>query len=75
MTKELDAGNVIYQEKIALDARETYRTLYDKLAKISYDVLRKHIHSLFNNAVISTPQNNALVTIAKNISRDDEKIC
>jgi methionyl-tRNA formyltransferase len=74
MTKELDAGNIIYQEQIALDSRETYRSLYDKLTNLSYNVLRKHIHKLFNNQVESKQQNNDLVTIAKNISRDDEKI-
>jgi methionyl-tRNA formyltransferase len=74
MTKELDAGNIIYQEKILIDQRETYATLYDKLSNLAYVTLKNKIFNLFNTNVQSQPQNHSLVTIAKNISRDDEKV-
>jgi methionyl-tRNA formyltransferase len=74
MTKELDAGNIIYQESITIDQYETYTTLYDKLANLSYQVLKNKIINLFNNNVSSEPQDVNLVTIAKNITREDEKI-
>jgi methionyl-tRNA formyltransferase len=74
MVKELDAGNVIYQKKIALEPKETYRSLYDKLSTLAYEVLREQIQTLFDKNLKSIPQDTTKVTIAKNISRDDEKI-
>jgi methionyl-tRNA formyltransferase len=74
MTKELDAGNVIYQEAITIDENETYQSLYSKLSQLAYDTLKKQINNLFQTNIPSQPQDAKLVTIAKNISRDDEKI-
>jgi methionyl-tRNA formyltransferase len=74
MTKELDAGNIIYQQAIPIDDKETYHSLYIKLAQLSYRVLIDKIHSLFTSHVPSQPQDIQFVTIAKNITRENEKI-
>jgi methionyl-tRNA formyltransferase len=74
MSKELDAGNVIYQQTIPIDQYETYHSLYDKLAKLAYHTLKNKIHSLFDLHIPSQSQDVSFVTFAKNINRTDELI-
>jgi methionyl-tRNA formyltransferase len=74
MTKELDAGDVIYQQAMPIDLKETYRTLYDKLSHLAYVILKNKIYDLFEPNVPCVPQKQKGITIARNISRADEKI-
>jgi methionyl-tRNA formyltransferase len=74
MTKELDAGNVIYQASLSLSNRETYRTLYNKLSGLAYQTLRNKIKDLFKPNIKSVEQDVTKVTFARNITRLDEKI-
>ncbi len=39
MTKEIDAGKIIYQEEVPIDANETYGSLYEKLAIKSAEII------------------------------------
>jgi methionyl-tRNA formyltransferase len=74
MDKGLDTGNIIYQQSINIDNDETYRSLYDKLSIVAYDMLIKYVDNLFNEHLISIKQNDKLSTYAPTISANDEKI-
>lgn len=74
MTPSLDAGDIIFQQPIEIANNETYRSLYDKLANLAYEVLKEKHHMLFSTSTVKKSQDESLVTIAKNISREDEKI-
>jgi methionyl-tRNA formyltransferase len=74
MEKSLDSGDIIYQSPIDIEISETYRSLYDKLSIAAYRVVNERINSLFSTNVPAMKQNEALVTLAPNITREDEKI-
>jgi methionyl-tRNA formyltransferase len=74
MVKALDAGDILFQESLAITPNETYQSLYQKLSKLAYSMLTKHLNELFNTKINSIKQDETNVTIAKNISRDDELI-
>jgi methionyl-tRNA formyltransferase len=74
MEKSLDSGDIIYQSPVDIEVNETYRSLYDKLSIIAYHVVYDRINSLFSANVPAMKQNESLVTLAPNITREDEKI-
>lgn len=74
MDKKMDSGNIIKQYKIKIDPNETYSSLYDKLCILAGEVISKDFDVLFDKNLKSTPQDEARVTFAYNITRNDEKI-
>lgn len=74
MDKGLDTGDIIFQEVIDINSNETYRTLYDRLSNLSYNMLKKHINDFFNLNLASQKQDDSLASYAPIISIHDEKI-
>lgn len=70
--KQMDAGNIIYQEAIKIDDQETYSSLLIKLALLAQEMLRKYFSSLCQENVNSTPQDETKVSFAYNIKKTDE---
>ncbi len=74
MAKKMDAGNIIKQFNIKIEAKETYISLYNKLCLFAYDVTINNIHNLFNSNVSSKVQDEDQATFAYNITREQEMI-
>ncbi|GHU31283.1 hypothetical protein FACS1894166_02420 [Bacilli bacterium] len=74
MVKSLDAGDILFQESIPIEPTDTYQSLYQKLSQLAYRMLTQHINNLFKDKLNSLKQDETHVTIAKNISREDELI-
>ena len=74
MIKQMDAGNIIKQFKISIDSNETYKSLYEKLSALAYDVTLNHMGLLFNDYLNTIKQDESLVTFGYNITRQQEKI-
>ncbi len=74
MDKGLDSGDMICQEKFALDGSETYKNLAEKLSQMGADILLKTLKNLRDNKVVLTKQDNALMTYAKKIEKAECEI-
>lgn len=74
MVDKLDAGNMISQQSIPIEADEHVGSLHDKLSPIGASLLIETLPAIFNRTNDSIPQNESEATFASNISREDEKI-
>ncbi len=74
MDKGLDSGDMICQEKFALDGSETYKNLAEKLSQMGVDILLKTLKNLRDNKVLSTKQDSSLMTYAKKIEKAECEI-
>tara|TARA_B110000046_G_scaffold35749_1_gene39012 strand:- start:29946 stop:30896 length:951 start_codon:yes stop_codon:yes gene_type:complete len=53
---QIDAGDVIFQEKVAISSSETAGTLHDKLMKVGGSLVVKTVNSIETYDVITRPQ-------------------
>ncbi len=74
MDKGLDSGDMIFQEKFALDGTETYKNLAEKLSQMGAEILVKTLKNLRDGQVVLTKQNDALMTYAKKIDKAECEI-
>lgn len=74
MTEKLDAGDIISREKLPIKKSDHVGILHDQLAEIGADLLIKTLPSIFNKTNERRKQNEAEVTYAPNITREQEKI-
>jgi len=74
MVKKMDAGDIIYQERIKISSDETYSSLYDKLCTLAGSVAYSVTGSLFCKTLIETPQKESEATYCYKITRENEKI-
>lgn len=74
MIRQMDAGDVYYQEKIAISNEDTYDSLHNKLANLAFKVCKEKLLEAITAKLTAVKQNDNLVTFAYNITRDEEKI-
>ncbi|MSR67785.1 methionyl-tRNA formyltransferase [Candidatus Peribacteria bacterium] len=67
MAKELDAGPILSQRILALDPRETFETLHQKLATLGAKLLTETLHSTLHEQA----QNHAKATFCKKLKTED----
>lgn len=72
MVEQLDAGNMIFQEKVSIGADETYGELSERLATVGVTLLQKFLTAVQRNETVpSIAQNTAQVTYAPLLRADD----
>ena len=78
MTKELDAGNIIIQEKLEIDSNENCLELTNKLLPLGINLIFKSLDIIRENENFkTTPQSeikNYNVSYCKKISKENAKI-
>ena len=74
MVSEMDAGPVFSEERILLDEEETTSSLFDKMADAASRLLIRDFDKICREDASYTEQDKTLVTYAKKISKDDERI-
>ena len=74
MVKKLDAGDIISQRAIPIEAEDNVGTMHDKLSQLGTELLEETLPSLLNGTNSRTPQDEAHVSFASNIQREDERI-
>ncbi len=74
MTDELDAGDIIIQEKEPISNYDTAGMLHDRLALRGASLLLKAINALAGGSVDAIPQDHALATYAPPLAPEDERI-
>lgn len=71
MSAELDAGDIILQEEIAIGADETYGRLHDRLAHRGAEMLIQAIEMKMNKTARSLPQEETAATYAPRLQKED----
>lgn len=74
MEKIMDAGNIISQRELSITAEDDTGTLFNKLSLLGRDLLMDTLPDIFAGKNQSIQQNEAEVTFAPMISKEQEKI-
>ncbi|MFT8871408.1 MAG: methionyl-tRNA formyltransferase [Sporolactobacillus sp.] len=74
MVKQLDAGDILAQSRVKITAEDNFGTLHDKLSAAGATLLMQTLPFIASGSVRATPQDNARVTYAAMIQREDEVI-
>jgi methionyl-tRNA formyltransferase len=74
MADELDAGDILTQRKVPIEAHDHTGSLHDKLSAAGAVLLRKTLPDLFAHKLKPISQDEEKATFATNIKRDDERI-
>ncbi|HNR13229.1 MAG TPA: methionyl-tRNA formyltransferase, partial [Thermodesulfobacteriota bacterium] len=64
MNKDLDAGDILLQQEVAIDPDETAGALHDRLARVGAELLASTIRGWKRKAIIPRRQDESLVTYA-----------
>ena len=72
MAEQMDAGNIIAQEKTSITEEDTVGTLHDRLSIIGRNLLLATLPSIINETALSIPQDESEVTFGYNIKREEE---
>ena len=73
MSEEMDAGDVILQERVPINASDDAGTLHDRLAQIGARLLVRTVDLIAQGAAPRHPQEESEVTFAPKIGPEDEK--
>lgn len=57
MDSGMDTGDILFQEEIEISIEDTWMTLFEKLEKLSNNMLKEYIPLILNNAYTSWKQN------------------
>jgi methionyl-tRNA formyltransferase len=76
MDAGLDTGPILGQRQVPLEPCETFRTLHDKLAALGAELLAEVLPAYIDGQIAPQPQpdDEALVTLAPTIKKEDGKI-
>ena len=74
MAPELDAGDIIMQEKEPISILDTAGMLHDRLAERGAALLLKAIDALAEGNAVRVPQDHSLATYAPPLTADDERL-
>ena len=74
IAEKLDAGDIYYQEKIAIDPRADAAGLASELARFSYGVLKKVLAQVKDGQLRGTAQNEAEATLARLLEKKDGEL-
>ncbi|MBA7513882.1 Methionyl-tRNA formyltransferase [subsurface metagenome] len=74
MNEKVDAGDIIFQEKIDIFPDETCGELYYRLSALSADSLTKLLKKVKSGKIEGIPQDIKLVNFARKMNKEDGKI-
>lgn len=74
MVKALDAGDIISQQKVMIEEKETTGTLHDKLSAAGADLLSRTLLDIKEKTIQPVAQDDTEATYAPTLKREDEKI-
>lgn len=74
MAEKLDAGDIISQQAITIETTDTTGILFEKLSIVGRDLLKETLPLIIRNEHSHQSQDEKLVTFARNISREQERI-
>jgi len=74
MEEKLDAGDIISQSEISIEHTDDTGLLFEKLSAVGSNLLKETLPSIIAKENNRIKQDDSLVTFAKNISREQERM-
>lgn len=74
MNEKMDEGDILYQEKISVDIKDTNTTLFQKLSDLALKMLLDFLPEYFKGNYTAIKQDNDKATYTYNLSKQDEFI-
>jgi methionyl-tRNA formyltransferase len=74
MNEKMDEGDILLQEKIKIDKKDTAETLMKKLAELGAKMMAKFVQDCTKGKIAPIPQDHRKATYCKPVRRDDGKI-
>ena len=74
MVEKLDAGDIISQVRVPINDTDDTGTLFTGLSEAGVDLIKNTLPSILNELNERRVQDESLVTFARNISREEERI-
>jgi methionyl-tRNA formyltransferase len=74
MVEKLDAGDILTQVRVPIEEQDTVGSLHDKLSEAGSKLLLETLPKLIDHKISPIPQAEGLVTYARNILRENERI-
>ena len=74
MEEKLDAGDIISQSEISIEHTDDTGQLFEKLSAVGSNLLKETLPSIIAKENNRTKQDDSLVTFAKNISSEQERM-
>lgn len=74
MVDRLDAGDIISQTVVPIEKHDHTGSMFDKLSAAGTELLKETLPSIIEGTNKRIPQDESLVTFARNISREQERI-
>ncbi len=74
LVEELDAGDVLMQYPVPIDAADTTATLHDKLAKIGARLMVETLEGLDKDTINPQPQDDSKSTYAEKLTKEHGQI-
>jgi methionyl-tRNA formyltransferase len=74
MTPKMDAGDILAQRKIAITDEDTQDSMFYKLSMLGRDMILEVIDAIESGTATPRPQDEAAVTYAYNLTKEDELI-
>ena len=74
MTEEADAGDIVAQEAIDIDADDTAATLYDRMVKVAVELLMTSYGALVAGTAPRRPQDPARATVVGRRRAEDGRV-
>jgi methionyl-tRNA formyltransferase len=74
MVEKLDAGDILTQVRVPIEKQDTVGSLHDKLSAAGSNLLLETLPKLLDHRLTPIPQEESLMTYARNIQREDERI-
>ncbi|HEY3913395.1 MAG TPA: methionyl-tRNA formyltransferase, partial [Verrucomicrobiae bacterium] len=74
MSADLDTGDILTQEATPITAEETGAELHDRLALLGAQLLVRTLPTYVTGGILPKPQDNAIATYARKITKEDGRI-
>ena len=71
LSKKMDAGPIIVQQKLKIEKSDNYSTLSEKLFKQGIELLLQNLKKYLQKEIVTIPQNEEQKTITKMIEKSD----
>lgn len=74
MNEKMDEGDILCQEKIDIGIHDTASIMFDKMSRLALEMLLKLLPDLFDEKVVSVPQDHSLASYAHLLNKETEHI-
>ena len=74
MDKKMDEGDILFQEKLAIELEDTNASMFAKLSDLALKMLLEHLDDIISGNINPVKQDHTIATYAYNLKKEDELV-